>query len=61
MDVIKRVPKLQRIGSAALDKFLNLQIACRNYAYQHGIDRPDVVDWRWQHKTRKTVAAGSKR
>ena len=55
MDVIKRVPKLQRIGGAAMEKFLNEQIACRNYAYKHGIDKPDVAGWRWPHeKARKT-------
>jgi xylulose-5-phosphate/fructose-6-phosphate phosphoketolase len=47
MDAIKRVPKLQRIGSAALEKFRNEQIACRNYAFEHGTDRPDAAGWRW--------------
>jgi xylulose-5-phosphate/fructose-6-phosphate phosphoketolase len=55
MDVIKRVPILQRIGGAAMEKFHNEQIACRNYAYKHGIDKPDVAGWRWPHeKARKT-------
>jgi xylulose-5-phosphate/fructose-6-phosphate phosphoketolase len=55
IDVIKRVPKLQRIGGAAMEKFLNEQIACRNYAYKHGIDKPDVAGWRWpREKARKT-------
>jgi len=49
MDVIKRVPKLQRIGAHARDKFLNAQIACRNYAYEHGTDKPDVAGWRWPY------------
>jgi len=48
MDAIKRVPKLQRIGSAALESFRNEQIACQEYAFKHGIDRPDTVNWRWQ-------------
>jgi xylulose-5-phosphate/fructose-6-phosphate phosphoketolase len=56
MDVIRYVPRLQRIGSAALEKFRNEQISCRNYAYQHGTDRPDVAGWRWPHeKTRKAA------
>jgi xylulose-5-phosphate/fructose-6-phosphate phosphoketolase len=56
MDAIKYVPRLQRVGSAALEKFRNEQIACRNYAYQHGTDRPDVAGWRWpQEKTRKAA------
>jgi xylulose-5-phosphate/fructose-6-phosphate phosphoketolase len=47
--VIKRVPKLQKIGGHAREKFLNQQIECRNYAFQHGIDKPDVRDWRWPY------------
>jgi xylulose-5-phosphate/fructose-6-phosphate phosphoketolase len=56
IDAIKYVPKLQRIGSAALERFRNEQIACQNYAFQHGTDRPDVAGWRWPHeKTRKAA------
>jgi xylulose-5-phosphate/fructose-6-phosphate phosphoketolase len=47
MDVIKRVPRLQRIGAHAMEKFRNEQIACRNYAYEHGTDKPDVAGWKW--------------
>jgi xylulose-5-phosphate/fructose-6-phosphate phosphoketolase len=47
MDVIKRVPRLQRIGAHALEKFRNEQISCRNYAYDHGTDKTDVADWKW--------------
>ena len=49
MDVIKRVPKLQRIGAHATEKCRNAQIACRNYAYEHGTDKPDVAGWRWPY------------
>jgi xylulose-5-phosphate/fructose-6-phosphate phosphoketolase len=49
MDVIRRVPKLQKIGGHAKEKFQNEQIACRNYAFEHGIDRPDVASWRWPY------------
>jgi xylulose-5-phosphate/fructose-6-phosphate phosphoketolase len=47
MDVIKRVPKLQAIGAHAREKFLNEQIACRNYAFEHGTDKPDAAGWMW--------------
>ncbi len=47
IDVIDRVPKLQRIGAHAKEKFRNEQIACREYAHEFGTDRPDTVDWRW--------------
>ena len=52
MDVIKYVPKLQKVGSSALGRLLNAQIACRNYAFQHGIDRPDVANWKWPQGVR---------
>ena len=49
MDVIDRVPRLQRIGGHARERFLNEQIECRNYAHQYGIDKPDANDWTWQY------------
>jgi len=47
IDVIDRVPKLKATGAHAKEKFRNEQIACRRYAHEVGIDRPDIVDWRW--------------
>jgi xylulose-5-phosphate/fructose-6-phosphate phosphoketolase len=55
MDVIKYVPKLQRIGGAAMGRLLNTQISCRNYAFKHGTDRPDAAGWKWPHETRKAA------
>ena len=49
MDVIDRVPRLQRIGGHAKERFLNEQIACRNYAHQHGIDKPEAAGWVWPY------------
>jgi xylulose-5-phosphate/fructose-6-phosphate phosphoketolase len=49
MDVIKRVPRFQPVGAHAMERFRNMQIACRNYAYEHGTDMPEVADWRWPH------------
>ena len=48
IDVIDRVPKLQSIGAHAKEKFRNMQISCRQYAHAYGVDKPDVVEWRWQ-------------
>jgi xylulose-5-phosphate/fructose-6-phosphate phosphoketolase len=47
MDVVNRVPRLQRIGGHAKERFLNQQIECRTYAHQFGIDKPDVANWTW--------------
>ena len=49
MDAIDRVPRLQRIGAHAKEKFRNLQIACRNYAYENGIDNPEVSGFKWPY------------
>jgi len=47
IDVIDRVSKLQSTGAHAKEKFRNMQISCRHYAHEFGIDRPEVVEWRW--------------
>ncbi len=49
MDVIDRVPRFQRIGGHAKERFLNEQIACRNYAHQYGVDKPDAAGWTWPY------------
>jgi xylulose-5-phosphate/fructose-6-phosphate phosphoketolase len=49
MDVVDRVPKLQKIGGHAKERFLNQQIECRNYAHQFGIDKPEAADWIWPY------------
>ena len=46
-DVIDRVPKLQTIGAHAKEKFKNLQIECRRYAHTFGVDKPEIIEWRW--------------
>jgi xylulose-5-phosphate/fructose-6-phosphate phosphoketolase len=47
IDAIDRVPSLQVRGAHAREWLLNSQIDCRNYAYEHGIDMPEIVDWKW--------------
>ena len=49
IDVINRTPKLQRIGAHAKEKYRDMQIDCRNYAYENGIDMPEIVGWRWPY------------
>jgi hypothetical protein len=45
--VIDGTPKLQRIGAHAKENYRDQQTDCRNYAYAHGIDKPEIVAWRW--------------
>jgi xylulose-5-phosphate/fructose-6-phosphate phosphoketolase len=49
IDVIDRVPGLQVAGAHAKEKMRNMQIECQNYAYTHGVDKPDVDQWTWPH------------
>ena len=49
IDVIDRVPKLHTIGAHAKEALLNQQLDCRQYAYEHGIDKPEIVNWRYPH------------
>ncbi len=47
IDAIDRVPRLQVAGAHVKEKLRNLQIECRAYAHEHGIDRPAERDWKW--------------
>ena len=47
IDVINRVPRLQVAGAHVKEKLRDMQIECRNYAYEHGVDKPEVDDWTW--------------
>ncbi len=48
IDVIDRVPKLQVAGIHTKEQLKNRQIECRQYAYNHGTDLPEVVNWHWK-------------
>jgi phosphoketolase len=39
--VIDRVLKLLVAGAHVKDKLLNMQIECRNYVHEHGVDKPE--------------------
>ncbi len=47
IDVINRVPRLQVTGAHVKEKLRDMQIDCRNYAHEHGVDKPDVDNWVW--------------
>jgi xylulose-5-phosphate/fructose-6-phosphate phosphoketolase len=47
MDVIDRVPGLQTTGAHAKEILRNMQIEARSYAYEHGIDKPELDQWTW--------------
>jgi xylulose-5-phosphate/fructose-6-phosphate phosphoketolase len=47
IDVIDRVPGLLVAGAHAKEILRNMQIECQNYAYEHGVDKPEVDQWTW--------------
>jgi xylulose-5-phosphate/fructose-6-phosphate phosphoketolase len=47
IEAIDWAPSLRVTGAHAKDNFKNEQIACRNYAYEYGTDKPEIVDWKW--------------
>ena len=44
---MNRVPSLQVQRAHARQALLNRELDYRNYAYSHGIDTPEIVDWQW--------------
>lgn len=49
IDVINRVPRLRVAGAHVKENLRDMQIDCRNYAYEHGIDKPEIQDWHWPY------------
>ncbi|HEY3627303.1 MAG TPA: phosphoketolase family protein [Terracidiphilus sp.] len=47
IDVIDRVPSLQVKGAQAKEMLRNMQIDCVDYAYENGIDKPEIEQWTW--------------
>jgi xylulose-5-phosphate/fructose-6-phosphate phosphoketolase len=47
IDVIDRVPTLHTTGAHAKEKLRNMQIDARRYAHKHGLDKPELLEWRW--------------
>ncbi len=49
IDVIDRVPRLQVAGAHIKERLRDMQIECRNYAHEYGVDQPEARDWRWPY------------
>jgi xylulose-5-phosphate/fructose-6-phosphate phosphoketolase len=47
IDAIDRIPRFCETGSSVREALLNEQIVCMNHAYEFGVDRQDVTDWKW--------------
>lgn len=47
MDVIDRVPKLGSAAAYVRERMKNAIIENVNYAHEHGIDKDEIVNWKW--------------
>ncbi|MEB2345024.1 MAG: phosphoketolase family protein [Deltaproteobacteria bacterium] len=47
IDVIDRVPGLRVAGAHAKEALRSMQIECQSYAYEWGVDKPELDGWRW--------------
>ncbi len=47
IDVIDRVPRLQVSGAHVKERLRDLQLECRQFAHEHGVDRDRERNWRW--------------
>ena len=49
MDVIDRVPKLERIGAHVKQTMRNKLLEHKKYVHEHGIDMPEISNWKWPY------------
>ena len=49
IDVIDRIPALRIAGAHVKERLRDMQIECRNYAYEHGVDLPEADAWVWPY------------
>ena len=47
IDAIDRMPRFHVTGSSAREALLNQQIACKNHAWEFGVDAPEISNWQW--------------
>jgi xylulose-5-phosphate/fructose-6-phosphate phosphoketolase len=47
IDVIDRVPRLRSTGAHTKDWLKDQICDSLNYANHHGVDRPEIRDWKW--------------
>ncbi|HJU11732.1 MAG TPA: phosphoketolase family protein [Candidatus Binataceae bacterium] len=49
IDAIDRVPKLQTAGAHVKEWLKNQVLSHQEYAFENGIDRPEIRDWKWPY------------
>jgi xylulose-5-phosphate/fructose-6-phosphate phosphoketolase len=53
IDAIDRVPKLREIGAHAKARYQAHQDNCLAYSHEQGIDRDEIINWKWDDKANK--------
>jgi xylulose-5-phosphate/fructose-6-phosphate phosphoketolase len=48
-DAVDRVPKLQRVGAHFKQFLRNKLVEHKQYIYEHGIDMPEILNWKWKY------------
>ncbi len=49
IDVIERVPKLQKIGTSVKQQMLDKLVEHKKYINENGDDLPEIRDWKWTY------------
>ncbi len=49
IDVIDRVPSLRKTGGHVKEWLKDQILGHLAYAYEHGVDKPEITDWRWPY------------
>ncbi len=49
IDVIDRIPKLKVAGAHVKERLRDMQIECRRFAYENGVDLPEADNWTWPY------------
>ena len=47
IDAIDRMPRFRVTGADVREALVNERIACVQHAHEFGIDRPDLMEWKW--------------
>ncbi|MGE0824357.1 MAG: phosphoketolase [Candidatus Binatia bacterium] len=47
IDAIDRIPRFRVTGAHVREALVNQQIACKEHAYEFGVDDPEITDWTW--------------
>lgn len=47
IDAVDRIPELRVAGAHVKQLMRDSQLECRQYAYQYGVDWPEVDEWAW--------------